>query len=110
MDEKFEGIYITTAGTTTPAVDLGSNNCAMFEVRMIAKSTAGNFSVAMEGGNDGVNWPEVLTVLSPAITAAPDYVAVPYNTAIPYRKVRFRATLASGTGIFDIATHTFRTS
>src|SRR5687768_3792858 len=105
MQEKYERIVVTsTKEFTTPPVDLGADNCAMFELWLLASSASGTLSVSLEAGNDGVVFPTVLTHCT--TTTAPAYVSRPHATVVPYGKVRLRGTLTSGTDILDAALRT----
>lgn len=113
MLHKFTGIYVTdTAASPTSPIELGADNCAMFEVWMVSKSdTTSTMSVYLDASNDGLNWSTTPLTAATVGTSAPAYKAVPYSQVIPYSQIRLRLTLSASSGaIADASVRTFRTT
>lgn len=89
---------VASPGTTeySQAVDLGADNNASFECRVLAKTYGGsvsNIEVGLQGSNDLANW---TTITTTSTNSVPDVITNSFSGAIQWGYVRLKYNAIGG--------------
>lgn len=110
-------LVTSSQATYSPSINLGDNNCAMYEVWVTSIHSGGvgaGINVTLEGSNDGLNWvPVTNPTLASPITAAPAYVPVEPTSGpviIPWSMLRLKFTVASNNALVSASVRPFRSA